>query len=291
MTTPSLPSFVLPAGAVDAHVHVFGPAARFPFAPERTYTPDDASCAQLLALQARLGFSRTVIVQATCHGTDNSAMLDACRVAGERARGVAVVDPDVPDSTLRALHAGGVRGVRLVLLPRLLDGAVSLPRWQALAARMAPLGWHMQVYFELHQLPSLWDFLMTLPTPVVIDHMGRPDVTRPLDDAHFVLLQRLLRERAGTWIKVSCPERLSVSGPWAIGDEPQPYQDVLPFARCLVASFPDQVLWGTDWPHPNMHTHTPDDARLVDWIPQIACTPALQHKLLVDNPARLYWSD
>jgi 2-pyrone-4,6-dicarboxylate lactonase len=285
---PSRPRFQLPVGSVDAHCHVFGPGAQFPFAPERKYTPCDASRQQLFALRDHLGFARNVIVQATCHGADNRAMVDACMASGGRARGVATVRRGVSDLELHALHEAGVRGVRFNFVRRLVDFT---PREELLeiAQRIAPLGWHVVFYFEAVDLPELWDFFTALPTTVVVDHMGRPDVSLPVDGPQFALFLKLMREHPNVWSKVSCPERLSVTGPKALQGEQAAYRDVVPFARRLVEDFPDRVLWGTDWPHPNLKDHMPDDGLLVDFIPHIAATPELQRKLLVDNPMRLYW--
>lgn len=287
---PVKPRFAPPPGAVDSHCHVFGPAAEFPYAPERKYTPCDAGKDRLFALRDHLGLSRNVIVQATCHGTDNRAMADACRASGGRARGVAAVRRDVGDGELRDLHEAGVRGVRFNFLKRLVDFT---PREEMLeiAGRVGPLGWHVVVYFEADDLPELWDFLASLPTVVVVDHMGRPDVTRPVDGPGFGLFLRLLREHGNIWTKVSCPERLSAGGPPALDGERRPYRDVVPFARRVIEDFPDRVLWGTDWPHPNLRDHMPDDGLLVDSIPNIAITPELRHRLLVANPMRLYWPE
>ena len=287
---PSKPRFKLPPGAVDAHCHVFGPGDRFPYAAERKYTPCDASKAQLFALRDHLGFDKNVIVQATCHGSDNRALLDALRSSGGKARGVATVSRDVTDAELRDMHAAGVRGTRFNFVKRLADFT---PREVLLeiAGRIAPLGWHVVVYFEAQDLPELYDFFTTLPTTVVVDHMGRPDVGKPVDGPGFSLFVKMMREHANVWSKVSCPERLSITGPKAIDGEQHPYRDVVPFAKQLVESFPDRVLWGTDWPHPNLKDHMPDDGLLVDTIPAIATTPELQRKLLVDNPMRLYWTD
>lgn len=287
--SPSKPRFRLPAGAVDAHCHVFGPGAVFPYAPQRKYTPCDASSAQLFALRDHLGFERNVIVQATCHGSDNRALVDALRASNGRARGVATVHRNVTDAELQDLHAAGVRGTRFNFVRRLADFT---PREVLLeiAQRVAPLGWHVVVYFEAQDLPGLYDFFTRLPTTVVVDHMGRPDVGLPLDGPQFGLFQKLMREHGNVWSKVSCPERLTHSGPPALHGEQHAYRDVVPFARHLVESFPDRVLWGTDWPHPNLKAHMPDDGLLVDYIPGIATTAALQHGLLVDNPHRLYWN-
>ena len=286
---PATPRFKLPAGAVDAHCHVFGPGAQFPYAPERKYTPCDASRDQLFALRDHLGFDKNVIVQATCHGSDNRALVDALKHSNNRARGVATVKRDVLDSELQAMHAAGVRGTRFNFVKRLADFT---PREVLLeiANRIAPLGWHVVVYFEAQDLPELYDFFTALPTTVVVDHMGRPDVGKPVDGPEFELFVKMMREHSNIWSKVSCPERLSLSGPPALNGQQHAYQDVVPFARRLVETFSDRVLWGTDWPHPNLKDHMPDDGLLVDYIPQIATTPELQQKLLVDNPTRLYWT-
>ena len=279
---PSKPSFTPPAGAVDAHCHVFGPGAQFPYASERKYTPCDASKNHLWALRDFLGFERNVIVQATCHGADNRAVVDALRSSDGRARGVATVKADVSDAQLRELDEAGIRGVRFNFVKRLVD--TTAPEVLAeIARRVAPLGWHVVIYFEAADLPELYDFFASLPTVVVIDHMGRPDVSKPVEGPEFELLVRLMRERANVWSKVSCPDRLSKAGPPA-------YEDVVPFARRLIESFPDRVLWGTDWPHPNMKITMPDDGLLVDYIPRIAITAERQRRLLVDNPTRLYWN-
>jgi 2-pyrone-4,6-dicarboxylate lactonase len=287
---PSTPRFRPPPGAVDAHCHVFGPGAEFPYAPERKYTPCDASKAQLFALRDHLGFARNVVVQATCHGADNRAMADTCRASDGKARGVATVRLGVTDRELRDLHDAGVRGVRFNFVKRLVDFT---PRDELaeIAARIRPLGWHVVVYFEARDLPLLYDFFTALPTAVVVDHMGRPDVRQPIDGPEFGLFLDLMRRHENIWTKVSCPERLSISGPPALGGEQNAYRDVVPFARRVLETFPDRVLWGTDWPHPNLESHMPDDGLLVDVIPHVATTPALQQKLLVTNPMRLYWPE
>ena len=291
---PSVPTFKVPTGAVDAHCHVFGPGSKFPFAPERKYTPCDASKQQLFALRDHLGFTRNVIVQATCHGADNRAMLDACIFSKGRARGVATVRRTVSDSQLQDMHAAGVRGVRFNFVKRLVDFTPK-DELMEIATRIAPLGWHVVIYFEAVDLPELWDFFTTLPTTIVVDHMGRPDVSKPVDGPEFELFVRFMREHENVWSKVSCPERLSLSGPRALPGEPGlvqgVYRDVVPFARRIVETFPERVLWGTDWPHPNLKDHMPDDGLLVDFIPRIAVTEELQRKLLLDNPMRLYWPE
>jgi 2-pyrone-4,6-dicarboxylate lactonase len=287
---PSKPRFLLPARAVDAHCHVFGPGAEFPFAPERKYTPCDASKAQLFALRDHLGFARNVIVQATCHGSDNSALMDACRASQGKARGVASVKRDISDEALQTMHDAGVRGVRFNFVKRLVD-VTPKDELEEIAARIARLGWHVVIYFEAADLPELLGFFSNLPTTVVVDHMGRPDVSKPADGPEFELFMGFMQDNPNVWSKVSCPERLSLSGPKALDGEQNAYQDVIPFARRVVETFPDRVLWGTDWPHPNLKNHMPDDGLLVDFIPHIAPTPELQYKLLVTNPMHLYWPE
>ena len=280
-SSPSKPVFKLPVGAVDAHCHVFGPAALFPYAHSRKYTPCDAGKEKLFALRDHLGFTRNVIVQATCHGSDNTALLDALATAGEQARGVASVHHDIGMNELRAMDQAGVRGVRFNFVKRLVD---STPRasFLKIAQKIATLGWHSVVYFEAQDLEELAPFITQLPTPVVVDHMGRPDVSKGSDHRDFQRFLTLLDDNDHIWTKVSCPERLTVSG----GD----YTDVVPYARTLVERFPDRVLWGTDWPHPNMKSHMPDDGLLVDFITRIATDTVAQQALLVDNPMALYWA-
>jgi 2-pyrone-4,6-dicarboxylate lactonase len=280
---PTRPTFVLPAGAVDAHCHVFGPGDVFPYADERKYTPCDAGKDQLFALRDLLGVDKNVIVQATCHGTDNRAMLNALGSARGRARGVATVEPTVSDGELSAMHDAGVRAVRFNYVRRLVDPEPDA-YYHRIVERITPFGWHVVIYFEAADLEERWKFFTSLETDVVVDHMGRPDVKQPVDGPAFARFLDLMEEHPNFWCKVTCPERLSVTGP-------PHYADVVPFARRVVERFPERVLWGTDWPHPNLHDYMPDDGEIVDFIPRVAVTPELQRKLLVDNPMRLYWRD
>lgn len=279
---PTRPTFVVPKGAVDAHCHVFGPGDIFPFAPERKYTPCDASWQQLFALRDFLGFEKNVVVQATCHGADNSALLDVLERADDRARGVVTVRPDITTEELARMNDLGVRGVRFNYVKRLVDPKPD-DYYREIIEKIKPFGWHVVLYFEPSDLQEKYDFFTSLGVPVVIDHMGRPDVTKPVDNPEFDLFLKFMRENENVWSKVSCPDRLSVSG------SPL-YADVVPFAKTIVEEFPDRVLWGTDWPHPNMKKEMPDDGILVDYVPTIATTAALQEKLLVTNPNNLYWS-
>lgn len=278
---PKKPGFALPKGAVDAHCHVFGPANEFPYARERKYTPCDAGKDKLFSLRDFLGFERNVIVQATCHGKDNRALVDALVAAAGKARGIASVGPDVTDAELAGMDKAGVRGVRFNFVKRLVD-ATPKEVFLSIAERVARLGWHIVVYFEAQDLEELVPFLHSLPAVIVVDHMGRPDVSKGIDHPDFQRFIKLMEDKPNIWTKVTCPERLTVAGP--------PYDDVVPFAATLVQRFPTRVLWGTDWPHPNMKSHMPDDGALVDYIPKIAPTPESRQKLLVDNPMRLYWA-
>jgi 2-pyrone-4,6-dicarboxylate lactonase len=277
---PKTPEFKVPAGAVDAHCHVFGPSDKFPYSSIRKYTPYDAPAEKLFALRDHLGFDKNVLVQASCHGKDNDAMVDYLDRSNGKARGVAIVDPAISDAELEALDKAGVRGVRFNFLKRLVDPTPK-SEYLKIAKRVAKMGWHVVVYFEAEDLEDIAPFLEGIPTIVVIDHMGRPDVRLGASHKQFKRFVKLMSDNPNFWVKVSCPERLSVEGP--------PYNDVVPFARTLVERFPNRVLWGTDWPHPNMKTHTPDDGLLVDRIAHIAPTAELQRKLLVGNPMNLYW--
>nr|WP_319552264.1 amidohydrolase family protein [uncultured Vibrio sp.] len=279
---PSKPEFKVPEGAVDSHCHVFGPASKFPYSPKRKYTPCDASKEQLFALRDYLGFSRNVIVQASCHGTDNAALVDALNTAGDLARGIAFVDETVTDEELQLMDKAGVRGVRFNFVKRLVDTAPKETLKQ-IADKIRPLGWHVVVYFEAQDIDEVAPFLNELDMTVVIDHMGRPDVSKGVYSEEFEKFINMMESNPQIWTKVSCPERLTLT--------PPDYSDVVPFARELVERFPERVLWGTDWPHPNMKSHTPDDGHLVDVIPKIAPSEELQQALLVTNPIKLYWPE
>ncbi len=276
---PKKPDQALPDGACDAHCHVFGPAADFPFAASSTYEPVDAPKETLFALHRHLGVSRSVIVQASCHGTDNAAMVDALKAGGDSYKGVAVVAEDVSAHALAEMHEAGVRGVRFNFVKR-LGGGKPLSVYRSIIEKIQPLGWHVVVYFDAEDLASLAPFLREIPVEVVIDHMGRVPVEEGTDSRAFALLHELLVGDDRFWVKISCPERLSKQGP--------PYADVDPVARALLAAVPRRVLWGTDWPHPNMKSHMPDDGALVDRILAICDSDELRQQVLVTNPARLY---
>lgn len=279
--SPSKPRYQPPAGAIDAHCHVFGPQDRFPFSAKAKYLPEDAGPEQLFTLRDHLGFAKNVIVQASCHGTDNAATLDAIARSQGRARGVAVVDPAISEEELHALHAGGMRGIRFNFLKRLVDDA---PKDKFIeVARRLPAGWHVVIYFEADILEEMRGFMDAIPVPLVVDHMGRPDVSQGPDGADMKAFRALLDSRDDIWFKATCPDRLDPSG--------YPWNHFATAVAPLVADYPARALWGTDWPHPNMQDAIPDDGHLVDMIPRIAPTAELQHQLLVANPTALYWAD
>jgi 2-pyrone-4,6-dicarboxylate lactonase len=275
VATRRKPAFALPAGACDAHCHVFGPAARFPYAPHRRYTPEDAPKETLAALHAHLGVARVVIVQASAHGNDNRAMLDAIASNPAAIRGVAIVDGSETDADLEALHRGGVRGVRFNFV-RHLGGAPDPDLFRRVLGRIKPLGWHVVLHLDAADIVPLSAMIRELPLPFVIDHMGRVDSSLGVEQPAF----RALLDLAGMqqcWIKVSGSERISR----------KPYDAAIPFARALVRAAPQRVLWGTDFPHPNL-AEPADESDLVDLIPRFAETETAQRRLLVENPARLY---
>ena len=278
---PKKPDIVLPAGACDTHCHVFGPGDRFPYSPTSSYIPVDAPKEVLFQRHKFLGIDRAVIVQASCHGTDNTAMIDAIRAGGDAYRGIAILSPDVSEAQLAEMHEAGVRGVRFNFVKRLKARQPEEVR-QKIIDKISRLGWHVVVYLEPEDLPDIRDFLIRIPTQVVIDHMARLPMEKETQSAEFEAVARLLEDDR-FWIKVTGPERLSKQGP--------PYSDTNAVSQELVRLAPDRVLWGTDWPHPNMTNHVPDEGVLVDRVGVICQDEAQRQALLVDNPTRLYWDD
>lgn len=269
------PRFKLPPGSCDTHCHVFGPATIFPYAPNRRYTPEDAPKDALAALHGHLGIERAVIVQASCHGKDNRAMLDAIAADPARYRGVAIVDDGFTDAQFEALHRGGVRGVRFNFVKH-LGGAPDVPAFHRVLDRIKGLGWHVVLHLDAPDIVPLSDMIRQLPLPFVIDHMGRVPGAAGVDQPPLRALLELAKLENG-WIKVCGSERISMP----------PYAEAVPIARAIIQAAPDRVLWGTDFPHPNP-THEADEAELVDLVPLFAPDIATQQKLLVGNPARLY---
>lgn len=278
MAAPSQPKRQLPRGACDAHVHVFGPRARFPFADGRSYTPADATKEMLFALHARLGIEHCVIVQPNCHGFNNSVTIDAIAATGQAYRGVALVATDVSDGELKRLDAAGLCGARFHYMQHLAKGA-PIDAAVALGQRLAAIGWHLQIHMEASLIGEIAPALKRSAVPVMIDHIGRIDASLGLEQPAFRDLLTLMQDK-NFWIKVSGCDRITRAGP--------PYADAVPFARKLVAEFGDRVVWGTDWPHPNHQGPTPDDGMLVDILSEIAPSEAVRQALLVDNPQRFY---
>ena len=271
-------AFVPPPGACDAHCHIFGPAARFPYAPDRAYTPPDSGIDDFERLQKRLGLSNAVFVQASCHGTDNSAMLDALVRGAGRYAGVAMIDESFTDDAIVELHDAGVRATRFNFVAH-LGGAPAPDVFWRIVHRVAEHGWHIVLHFDAKDLPGYGELLDRMPVPYVIDHMARVVAPDGVAQAPFqALLKRMADERC--WVKISGAERLTAGGA-------PPYDDVVPYAQALIEAAPDRVLWGTDWPHPNVR-HMPDDGDLVDLLAAFAPDPALRRQILVDNPRTLY---
>lgn len=276
---PHAPRLVeLPNGSCDAHCHVFGPSDRFPFSSDRTYTPPDAGIDDFEALQARLGLTRAVFVQASCHGTDNRAMVDALVRGRGRYAGVAMIDESFSEEDLAELHEAGVRGTRFNFVAH-LGGAPDMDRFWTIVDRVVPFGWHVVLHFDSKDIPRYAEMLDRMPCRYVIDHMGRVATGDGLDQAPFAALLGLLDDERA-WVKISGAERLTTDGT-------PPYDDVVPFALALIEAAPDRVLWGTDWPHPNVR-HMPDDGDLVDLLATYAPDTETLHRILVSNPEALY---
>jgi predicted TIM-barrel fold metal-dependent hydrolase len=273
-----VPAYQPPPGACDAHCHIFGPGNVYPYAPGRSYTPPDAPLSRFRELQQTLGLDRAVLVNASCHGDDNSVILDAIAQSGGRYRGVANVADDISDMELEMLHDGGVRGIRFNFVQH-LGGTPDLRVFDDLVHRVEPLGWHVVLHFDAKDLIEFGDMLRRLPVPFIIDHMGRVPTKDGLTQEPFRILLDTARME-NCWVKICGAERISSAGP--------PFHDAVPFARAILEVAPDRTLWGTDWPHPNIRKHMPNDGDLVDLIPLFMPDPALQKLVLVDNPARLY---
>src|SRR6266853_776215 len=255
--SPVKPKYVPPPGACDAHCHIFGPAAKFPYALERRYTPPDSPKEKLRALHEHLGFSRAVLVQASCHGADNRAMLDAI------------------DWSRKFEPGAAWRGVAMV------GNDVSVRELERTLAMIEPLGWHVVLHLDAEDIESHAELFRRIRVPFVIDHMGRIQAAHGLDQRPFRMLLDLMMKNELAWVKVSGPERVSAAG--------KPFHDAMPFAEALVESAPERVLWGTDFPHPNVKT-MPNDGELVDFFAKVVPDEKIRKRILVDNPARLYWA-
>jgi predicted TIM-barrel fold metal-dependent hydrolase len=272
------PAFKAPLGAIDTHCHIFGPAAEYPFSPTRPYTPPDAPLPMFRALHEKIGVERAVIVNATLHGLDNRVVTDAIAKSGGKYRGIANISGAMSDADLLALDKAGICGCRFAFLKR-LGGVGDMGAFKRLVERAAAIGWHVDVYLEPGTIREFSPILKALPTTYVIDHMGTISAAKGLDDPEFKALLDLQSSDEKCWVKITGLERASAAGP--------PFHDSVPFAKRLIDNAPDRVLWGTDWPHPNVKV-MPDDGDIVDLVPLYAPDAAVQRKLLVTNPERLF---
>ena len=272
------PKFVAPPLACDAHCHIFGPAAKFPFHPDSSYWPPDSPFESLQVLHRKLGFERAVIVHASCHGPDMRATLDGIARSKGAYRGTAIIDESYGDKEFQKMQDGGIRAVRFNFVKH-LGGRPDMAFFKRTVDKVKAMGWHLILHLDAVDLVEFRDLFMKIPVPMVIDHMGRVKASDGLEQQPFKVLLEWMKHD-NFWVKVCGAERVSSLGP--------PFTDAVPFARALIAAAPDRILWGTDWPHPNVGKHMPNDGDLVDLFPLMAPTPELQKKILVDNPARLY---
>lgn len=277
---PKKPRLALPPLACDSHFHVFGPRRIFPFAADRTFTPEDAPKEELFALHKLLGLERGVFVQSACHGRDHNVVLDLLAAGQGRYRAVGLIDASVQKAALARYHAAGMCGVRFHFFSH-LGPPMPEADIRTVIGRVAPLGWHIAIHTDGKGLLERYDFICAINAPVVIDHIGRIDIDEGLEGEAFTALRRLL-DRGNVWVKLSGADRISKQG--------APFRDAVPFARGLAEHAPERIVWGTDWPHPN-HTRVPNDGDLVDLIAEIAPDERTRRLMLVDNPARLFGFD
>lgn len=275
---PNTPVFTAPPGSCDAHCHVFGPAAEFPYHPNSTYHPPDAGKDRLKSLHEVLGIERAVIVQASCHGPDNRAMMDAIAHSNGAYRGVCIANSTFTDKDFEDLNEGGVRGVRFNFVTH-LGGTPNLDVMKRIVNQVKPLGWHLIIHVDAADIVKFEDFFLGFDLPIVVDHMGRVPTAQGIEQPAFKILLDFMR-RENWWVKVCGAERISSGGP--------PFYDAVPYAQALIDVAPDRILWGTDFPHPNISRWMPNDGDLVDLVPLFARDEAMQKRILVDNPARLY---
>lgn len=272
------PKFKPPPLACDAHCHVFGPAAKFPYASDAPYWPPDSPFESLQELHKKLGLERAVIVHASCHGPDMRVTLDAIARSGGSYRGTAIIDESYSEKDFQRMHDGGIRGVRFNFVKH-LGGRPDLGFFRETIQKLPFFGWHLILHVDANDLVEFKDLFSKLPVPMVIDHMGRVKAADGLEQEPFKMLLEFMKNE-NCWVKVCGAERVSSLGP--------PFTDAVPFARALIEAAPERVLWGTDWPHPNVGKHMPNDGDLVDLFPLMAPEPEMQYKILVGNPARLY---
>ena len=272
------PKFTPPPLACDAHCHIFGPAARFPYHPESSYWPPDSPFEGLQKLHSILGFQRAVIVHASCHGPDMRATLDGIKRSKGAYRGTAIIDASFTDKHFVEMHEGGIRAVRFNFVKH-LGGRPDMDFFNKTIQKLQFFGWHLILHLDASDLVEFKDLFMKITVPMVIDHMGRVKAADGLQQEPFKILLSFLKNE-NFWVKVCGAERVSSMGP--------PFTDAVPFASKLIESAPDRILWGTDWPHPNVGRHMPNDGDLVDLFQLMAPEAELQYKILVSNPARLY---
>ncbi|HZM35906.1 MAG TPA: amidohydrolase family protein [Burkholderiales bacterium] len=272
------PRFTPPPLACDAHCHIFGPAAKFPYAKDAPYVPPDSPFEGLQKLHSILGIQRAVIVHASCHGSDMRATLDGIARSRGAYRGTAIIDESATEKDFQRMDDGGIRGVRFNFVKH-LGGRPDMSFFRRTVERVKEMRWHLILHLDAQDLVEFEELFKRIPVPMVIDHMGRVQAKDGLDQKPFKILLSSLRI-PGMWVKVCGAERVSSLGP--------PFTDAVPFAQALIEAAPDRILWGTDWPHPNVGKHMPNDGDLMDLFPLMAPDPATQRKILVDNPARLY---
>jgi predicted TIM-barrel fold metal-dependent hydrolase len=272
------PQFTPPPLACDAHCHIFGPGSKFPYSKDAAYEPPDSPFEALQSLHRKLGLERAVIVHASCHGSDMRVTLDGIARSKGAYRGTAIIDEKYTDADFERMHEGGIRAVRFNFVKH-LGGRPEMGFFNKTVERVKAMDWHLILHLDADDLVEFEDLFRRIPVPMVIDHMGRVKAAGGLEQEPFKILLSSLKNE-NIWVKVCGAERVSSMGP--------PFTDAVPFAQALIAAAPDRILWGTDWPHPNVGAHMPNDGDLVDLFPLMAPDPAVQRKILVENPARLY---
>ena len=286
---PRKPRFTPPPNSCDTHAHVFGPPDKFPFAPTRQYTPPAAPIEHYLNMLALIGIDRGVVVQPSAHGFDNTATLDAIAKKGGCFRGIARVDDTTTAEELKGLHEGGIRGVRFNLLDR-SAGNIKLMVFDRVIERLVEFGWSVDLHIDPKNLVEQERRIRALPVPVVFDHLARINPADGLGQEAFQLLLDFLKDER-FWVKLTGADKISRTD--SRSDKGLFYTDVVPFARALIEAAPDRVIWGTDWPHSNIFVpgKTPNDGDLLDLLSEFAPDESVRHKILVDNPSRLYGFD
>lgn len=279
-TNTRTPLYKAPPKSCDAHCHVFGPRDKFPYSENASYWPPDNGKDTLKRMHDKLGIERAVLVQASCHGIDNSNMLDAIKTSGGAYRGVCIANDTFSENDFQDLHDGGVRGVRFNFVKH-LGGAPNLEMMKTVLDRVQHLGWHLVIHVNAEDIIEYEEFFNGIDMEIVVDHMARVPTSEGVGQHAYKILCDFM-QRENWWVKVCGSERIAIA---------PPFYDAIPYAQGLVEIAPDRILWGTDFPHPNIKKHMPNDADLLDLVPLIARDEALQKKILVDNPARLYGFD